>query len=252
MCGRFTNTAGPEEIGRQLGKPLGVRIARTAGTGRYRINPTDSVLAIVAREGAPEARMLRWALLPASAKTTATKKPWINAPFETLRDKGQFIGVAPKATHRGLIVADGFYEWPKSEDKGAKPKLAPPPFRFQVDDGQVFGFAGLWVTSPHVEGGPVESCAIITCEASHNRVVSPVHDRMPVILADLDAMQTWLNPSVSPKEALALCKPLAADRLCATLASQAVNNVKLPEGPELLIASAKPSTDAEARQLSLS
>jgi len=220
VCGRFTNTLGPEEIGRQIGQPLGVQISGTAGTGRYRINPTDSVLAIVAHDGASEARMLRWALLPASARTIKTKRPWINAPFETLRDRGQFIGIAPKATHRGLILADGFYEWPKPEDEKAKAKLAPAPFRFQVDGGHAFGFAGLWVMSPDVEGGPVESCAIITCDATHNRVVSPIHHRMPVILADPDAMQRWLDPSVSPQDALSLCKPLATNRLSAALASK--------------------------------
>lgn len=75
---------------------------------------------------------------------------------------------------------------------------------------------------------------------------------MPVILADLDAMQAWLDPSVSPEDALSLCKPLAANRLSAALASQAVNNVRLPEGPELLIATATPAPGDDQRQLSLS
>jgi putative SOS response-associated peptidase YedK len=114
-------------------------------------------------------------------------------------------------THRALILADGFYEWPKPEDEKAKSKLKAPPMRFTVDGGRVFCFAGLWVTARHVEGGPVASCTIITCDSTANRVVAPVHDRMPVILADPELMKAWLDPSISPAEALSLCEPLAAD-----------------------------------------
>jgi putative SOS response-associated peptidase YedK len=141
---------------------------------------------------------------------------------------------------------------PKPEDKGAKAKVTPPPFRFQVDGGHTVGFAGLWVTSPEIEGGPVESCAILTCDATHNRVVSPIHHRMPVIFADLDAMQRWLDPSVSPEDALSHCEPLAANRMSAALASQAVNNVRLPDGPELLTPTATPASADGQPQLSLS
>jgi putative SOS response-associated peptidase YedK len=58
MCGRYTNTLGPEEIGRQLGKPLGVRIRDSAGTNRYNAEPTEQVLTIVAPQGEPEGRRL--------------------------------------------------------------------------------------------------------------------------------------------------------------------------------------------------
>lgn len=237
MCGRFTNTLGPQEIGRQIGRPLGVQIREPAGTGRYNIAPTEQVLTIVARDGRPEARMLRWALVPAYADTVKTRKPWINAKSEGLREKGSYFGVAPDPAHRVLILADGFYEWPTPEAKTAKRKS--PPMRFVVDGGRVFGFAGLWVTAPHVEDGPVESCTIITCDASRNRVVAPVHDRMPVILADPERMLAWLDPSVSAEVALTLCEALPAERMSSKLASIAVNNVRLPEGPELLVAASE-------------
>ena len=159
--------------------------------------------------------MLRWALVPANASTVKTKRPWINAKVETLRSKGSYFGVAPDSAHRALILADGFYEWPKPEDEKAKGKLKPPPMRFTVDGGRVFCFAGLWVTAPHVADGPVASCTIITCDSSGNRVVSPVHDRMPVILADAERMRAWLDPEISSQEALSLCEPLGAERMSA-------------------------------------
>ncbi len=237
VCGRFTNTVGPGEIGRQVAGPLGVRIGERVGTGRYRIAPTEEVLAIVAGSGQREARMLRWALVPTNARTKKTPYPYINARVETLRSNGRYVGVEPDAEHRALILADGFYEWPKPEDEQAKRKLKPPPLHFKVDGGRVFCFAGLWVTAPYVEGGSVASCTIITCDSASNSVVSPIHDRMPVILPDLELMRAWLDPSLSTQEALSLCQALPTDRMSAAPASTAVNSVRDPEGPELLLAS---------------
>jgi len=213
MCGRYTNTVGPEELTEQIGRQLGVQIWESVRTDPWDVRPTDPVPAIVAQDGEAQARMLRWALVPAGASTVKTKKPWINATVEGLRSKGSYWGVKPDAAHRTLILADGFYEWPEPEDKKAKAKLKPPPMRFTVDGGRVFCFAGLWVTARHVEDGPVESCTIITCDSTRNRVVGPVKDRMPVILADPDRIKAWLDPSISPAEALSLCEPLAADRM---------------------------------------
>jgi putative SOS response-associated peptidase YedK len=235
MCGRYTNTQGPDELGKQIGAQLGVKIRDSAGTRRYNVAPTEQVLTIVARDGEPQSRMLRWGLVPASATTSKTERPWINARMETLRSKGGYFGVKPDAAHRALIVSDGYFEWPALEDKDAKRKLRPAPLHFQVDGGRAFCFAGLWTTAPHVEDGAVESCTIVTCDGRSNRVVGPVHDRMPVILPDIELWRAWLDPSVTAAEALTLCEPVAAERMSATLASQAVNSVRSPEGPELLV-----------------
>jgi putative SOS response-associated peptidase YedK len=235
MCGRYTNTVGPDEIGKQIGAQLGVRLGDSAGIRRYNVAPTEDVLTIVASDGEPQARMLRWGLVPANATTTKTERPWINARVETLRSKGGYFGVKPDAAHRALIVSDGFFEWSALEDKDARRKLRPAPLHFQVDGGRVFCFAGLWTTAPHAGGGAVASCTIVTCDGKSNRVVGPVHDRMPVILPDLELWRAWLDPSVSAEEALTLCEPLPAERMSARAASRAVNSVNSPEGPELLV-----------------
>lgn len=192
---------------------------------------------------------MRWALVPAFSKSVKAKQPWFNAQVETLRDKGSFFGIKADAAHRALIVADSFYEWPKSEDVKAQGNTAP--MRFVVDEGRPFAFAGLWVNAPHVGDGPVESCTIITCDAHRNRVMAPVHHRMPVILPDVEEMLAWLDPGHDSELALKMCEPLAADRLSASFAMVAVNNVKLPEGPELLRPDAS-FTAEEPQQLSLS
>jgi putative SOS response-associated peptidase YedK len=217
MCGRYTTTVGPEELTEQIGRQLGVQIRESIRTDPWDVRPTDDVPAIIAQDGQPQPRMLRWALVPAGAGTVKTKRPWINATVEGLRSKGSHWGVKPDVAHRALILADGFYEWPTPEEEKAKAKLKPQPMRFTVDGGRVFCFAGLWVTARHVEGGPVASCTIITCDSTANRVVAPVHDRMPVILADPDRIKAWLDPAISPAEALSLCEPLTADRMCSEI-----------------------------------
>ena len=225
MCGRYTNTAGPEEIGKQIGRPLGVQIRESAGTGRYNVAPTEQVLAIVAPEKQqPGARMLRWGLLP--GHQTKTRYPLINARLETLLKDGRYAGVPADRGHRALVICDGWFEWAASED----PKVKPQPFRFTVDDDGVFAFAGLW------KNGPIPSCTILTCDSAGNRIAATIHDRMPVILADTELRRAWLDAGVSGEEALSLCGALSAERVAVTPANPAVNSVHSPEGPGLLLA----------------
>ncbi len=106
MCGRYTNTAGPEEIGKQIGKPLGVRITEEAGRPAFNIAPTEDVLAIVAPEGVAEARTVRWGLVPPWAEKIDAP-PRHNARTETLLG-GTYYGVAADPPHRALIVATEF------------------------------------------------------------------------------------------------------------------------------------------------
>ena len=84
-----------------------------------------------------------------------------------------------------------------------------------------FAFAGLWERWEKGEE-PVESCTLITTEA--NGVVSPVHDRMPVILRSEDYAR-WLDPQEQPPEALkAFLAPLPDDWMAAHPVSKFVNN----------------------------
>jgi putative SOS response-associated peptidase YedK len=56
--------------------------------------------------------------------------------------------------------------------------------------GALFAFAGLWEKWAPESGEPVETFAVITTQA--NKLVSEVHDRMPVIIAPGD-YQRWLT-----------------------------------------------------------
>jgi putative SOS response-associated peptidase YedK len=231
VCGRYTNTAGVEELNDRFGVP----IAGSAGTRRFNIAPTEEVLAIVSPKGEPHARMLRWGLVPTWARDLRRAPKMINARIETVASTPAYRNLVPRGARRALQLADGYYEWLKPERRGDRAQLGPrQPFFFQVDGGIPFAFAAVW-TPAKIAGEWIASVALLTCDSSPNRVASAIHNRMPVILADRDAQQAWLDHSLDADEALELCGPLSASRLSASPANPAVNTVDgAPEGPELL------------------
>jgi putative SOS response-associated peptidase YedK len=230
VCGRYTNTAGPEELNDRFHAP----IAGTEGTHRYNVAPTEEVLAVVAKDGVRRAELMRWGLVP--SWSTEIKGPLlINARMETVTEKPSYRRLIPRGERRALQLADGYYEWLKPERRG-EPRQ---PFHFRVDGGVPFAFAALW-TPAKVQGEWLHSVTLLTCDSAPNRVAAAIHDRMPVILADEEAQNAWLDPSVGAEEALALCGPLPEQRLSAHPANPVVNKVgdDVPEGPELLVAPA--------------
>lgn len=229
MCGRYTNTAGPEELNDRFRVP----IETTEGTRRFNVAPTEEVLAIVSPKGEPQAQMLRWGLIPHWAKDIKGGAKMINARMETVASKPAYRNLIPKSSRRALQIADGYFEWLKPEKRG-EPRQ---PFFFQVDGGVPFAFAALW-TPAKIDGEWISSITLLTCDAAPNRTAAPIHDRMPVILADADSQRAWLDPGLDAEEALALCGALPTERLSAQAANPKVNKAGVEEGPELLVAPA--------------
>jgi putative SOS response-associated peptidase YedK len=137
------------------------------------------------------------------------------------------------------VVADGWYEWLKPE----RPRGDRIPFRYTVDGGELFAFAGLW-DERRVGGERVASVTLLTTTA--NRVCAPVHDRMPCVLASSDAEAAWLAPEVDADAALELLLPFEDRRTTVAPANPAVNRAGV-EGPELLV----PPEPEEPAQLRL-
>ena len=78
---------------------------------------------------------------------------------------------------RCIVPATGFYE----PDKIHYAKLPFPWHYFQLKDGEIFGFAGLYdIWRDPKTGTEIHSYPIITTQP--NELVGTVHDRMPVIL----------------------------------------------------------------------
>ncbi len=80
----------------------------------------------------------------------------------------------------------------------------------------------------------MQSVTLLTCDAAPNGVAAGIHDRMPVILADREVQNAWLDPTFQVAELLDLCGAVPAGRLSARPANPAVNKPGVPEGPSLL------------------
>jgi putative SOS response-associated peptidase YedK len=239
MCGRYTATfVGAPQIAARFAVHESAIPAATLG--RFNICPTEQVLAVVTT-GADEraARDLRWGLVPSWARELRAGPEPINARSESLLDKRLFAPLIASAGHRCLVPADGWYEWLRPE----RPRGDRIPFRYTIDGGGPFAFAGLWDEN-RVGGERLASLTILTTTA--NAVCAPVHDRMPCVLPSPDAEAAWLSPEVDAEAALELLGPAAADRTAAAPANPAVNRAGV-EGAELLVAPAP----AEPVQLQL-
>ncbi len=240
MCGRFTlATHGNADLADRFRFEFGgpSKDAVEGGTERFNVAPTQEILVVRAKsdeqaaaEGGRQAQLMRWGLVPHWAKDLKVSYKMINARSEGLPESRAYKPLVEMPRNRCLIIADGFYEWMKSEDK----KQPRQPWRFTVDGGAPFAFAGL-CTRRMWEDEFLYSCTIITTAA--NPLVSKVHDRMPAILPSQEAERAWLGVDVEADEALALLEPLDPRRMSATPANPSVNKVGgTAEGPEMFVA----------------
>src|SRR5918998_1688425 len=163
MCGRFTETKVDPGL---VAARFGVLESAVPGDtlGRFNVCPTEPVLAVDA-ERAP--RALRWGLIPPWARALRAGPEPINARAESLRDKRLFAPLIATAEHRCLVVADGWYEWLRPE----APKGQRVPFRYTVDGGELFAFAGLWHEG-RIGSERIASVTLLTTTA--NAVCAPV------------------------------------------------------------------------------
>jgi putative SOS response-associated peptidase YedK len=218
MCGRYTLTdPDPRLLRFRFGLTEEARIEQEP---RFNVAPTDPVLAIkLNRDGEREPGILRWGLIPHYADPDSFDRLLINARAETVAEYPAFRDAF--ATHRCLVVADGFYEWRETET-GKKPVWITRPSH------EPFAFAGLWARAKRADGSAVHSCAIVTCEPGE--LVALIHDRMPVILTR-EAEAAWLDRSISAQGLTDLLVP--TDDLAITEVSDAVNDVR-QDGPALI------------------
>jgi len=183
---------------------------------RYNIAPTQPVPVIRQNPNEPirELSLVRWGLIPSWAKNFSGAASMINARSETVSTKPAFRDALK--FRRCLIPADGFYEWSRTGK-------AKQPYCFEVNGGQLFGFAGLWDRWRGLSGNAVETCAILT--TTPNVVTSAVHDRMPVIL-DPASYDLWLDPGMQNVAAISeLLKPYDARVMRCYPVSTRINHV---------------------------
>jgi putative SOS response-associated peptidase YedK len=156
--------------------------------------------------------LMRWGLIPAWVKDPHTFSLLINARGETIGEKPAFRNAMRR--RRCLFPADGFYEW-KAEIGRKRP------FCIRPRNGQPVAFAGLWETWTGPNGEEIDTACIVTTAA--NRLLAPIHDRMPAVIAP-EAFDLWLDcAKVEAEIAAGLIAPAPENLFEAYEISTAVN-----------------------------
>jgi putative SOS response-associated peptidase YedK len=207
MCGRYTLISAPEAIRALFKYP-----EQPNFPPRYNIAPTQPIAVVRIVEGRREFVLLRWGLLPSWVKDPREFSVLFNARGESVLEKPAFRSAM--RYRRCLIPFDGFYEWTQ---KGKRKQ----PHYIHSRDGGPMTFAGIWESWMGPNGEEMETAAIVTTTA--NLQLSPLHDRMPVILPP-EAFDLWLDcRNVDAETAAALIVPAREGLLDIHPVSDAVN-----------------------------
>jgi putative SOS response-associated peptidase YedK len=220
MCGRFAKKSSKEELRKRFGfdDPQGVLLEP-----RYNIAPSQEHPVLIVEHDRRLLRMMKWGLVPHWSKDPKFVFKLINARSEGIEEKPSFR--TPLKKRRCLVIADGFYEWHKPDNKT---KI---PYYFSLKSGEPFAFAGLW--DIWEKGDQIlQTFTIIT--TSPNELMEPIHNRMPVILRESDEAR-WLDPEImDSKYLLPLLKPYPSEKMECFKVSTIVNSPK-NDVPECLI-----------------
>ena len=173
MCNLYTVRVTAAEVAAHFGVPNPMQ-----SNASDEVYPGTPGMVVTENEGVRELRSMTWGfpLRLKGMKPEAKPKPVNNVRELT---KGMWVGLARKPQWRCLIPVTHF-----AEAEGEKGKMTRT--WFSMRNEPIFAWAGLWRVSD--EWGPVYS-GVMT-EA--NEAVSPVHDRMPVLL-HRDDYQQWLH-----------------------------------------------------------
>ncbi len=219
MCGRFANT----EYLNIIAEYYDIDEIYSSAKPSYNVAPGNSIPSIVFCNKKRILKDFRWGLVPHWAKDPKTGYRMINARAETIGEKPGFKKAL--SARRCLIVAGGFFEWEKKK-KGKHPVYV------YLEDKKLMVMAGLhekWVSG---EKKVLETCTIIT--TTPNRLLEPIHNRMPVILHEQD-INTWLDTENHPaEEVISLLKPFPSHEMKYHPVSDLVNSPK-NNSPECIV-----------------
>jgi putative SOS response-associated peptidase YedK len=196
------------------------RIANNLPDGlrpRYNIGPSQLEPVIVERDGAPYLEVMKWGFIPRWAKDAKSIFHYktFNARSEGIFDKP--IWKKAIRSSRCLVPANGFYEWKDTAD-------GKQPFFIVPSDDALFSFAGLYGRWQDQTGFEWGTYSIITTQP--NKDMSPIHDRMPVILHP-DDEATWLDSTIDDTDLLDhLMQPYPDNALAISQVSRDVNTIK--------------------------
>lgn len=215
MCGRSSLTKTEKEIEERFKATFySEELERYNPIPNFNIAPTHYTPVKIV-EDVQHLQLFKWGLIPSWAKEKSIGSKMINARVETIDEKPAFKRLLK--SQRCVIAIDGFYEWKRE----GSTKI---PHRIITLDQSIFGVAGVWDSWRDPSTGEiVHSYTVITLPA--NRMMSPIHDRMPAILTPQNEA-LWLETEIATKDALNLLSPYPDDCMEAYPVSDRVNNVR--------------------------
>jgi putative SOS response-associated peptidase YedK len=193
---------------------------------RFNISPGEAVLVVRLREGARHAEFIQWGLVPSWASDPSIGARLANARSDSAFEKPSFRDAI--RLRRCLIPADLFYEWQAIPGQRKKQ-----PYAVRLRSEEPFALGGIWeFWRPKAGGEGFASCAILT--TAPNTLMSPIHDRMPVIVPP-ERFRAWLDPRTpSPAIVDIMQSSYPSDDMEAWPIGLRVNNPK-DEDPEVLV-----------------
>ena len=209
MCGRYSIVAKAEEIAQRFSVEV-----PPSYQPHYNAAPSQ-LLPVITSESQGGVSTFYWGLAPLLARNKSVSERIINIRSETILEKSMFRKALK--SQRCLVPADGFYEWKKL---GKKTSI---PYRFILKENSIFAFAGLWEEYEDLNGVAFHTFSILTTEP--NEVVSPVHDRMPVIL-NPQSEKIWMDPRALEAELVSILNPFPGQEMESYTVSHRVNSAK--------------------------
>ncbi|MCO5614340.1 hypothetical protein L7F22_068618 [Adiantum nelumboides] len=203
MCGRARCTLRPEDVPAACGfkPPLQVLNAESFRSS-YNVSP-GSYMPVVRHQHdesitSPVVHCMKWGLIPSFTKKSEEPDHFrmFNARSESVHEKASFRKLLPKS--RCLAVVEGFYEWKKDGPKKQ-------PYYIHFDDGRPLVFAALFDCWTNSKGEALYTFTMLTTRCS--KALAWLHDRMPVILGDQQAIDNWLNVNQPNESLLAAMQP---------------------------------------------
>ena len=134
MCGRYLRRSDKQRIAEHF------RISGDMAElhPSYNVAPTDfePVVRLERETGERELTLMRWGMVPYWAKSPKDLGlSTINAKAESLLAKA--LWKDPLERRRCLVIADGFYEWQRIDEKNKQP------YAFALKNDEPFAFAGI-------------------------------------------------------------------------------------------------------------
>jgi putative SOS response-associated peptidase YedK len=208
MCGRFVANIPADVL-----KEIFALIETPQLAPRYNVSPTQQVAVVRNQGDRNRLDLLKWGLVPSWSKDLSFGSHLINARSESVAEKPTFRHAIKY--RRCIVPTSGFYEWDHS---GGKKQ----PYYIQLADQSPMCLAGVWESWKSPDGSELETFAILTTSA--NKLVEPIHDRMPVILHP-DTFNLWLSHNMhDPEQLQPLYQPFPAEEMRAFKVPDLVNN----------------------------